>query len=178
MSMKYELLGLVMVASVMGSDIHAQPVANNVQEIYHQTNKDTNGLEIAHIILFFARDPHGISLEPKQQMLANGMHQLTFVFDNTHAVRDVLNNVNPNKGDGYTIQFDAQNKNLRLVVTYDPKKVDVRYGDYSTLDMKKGLIIRFFDHTMLSKISNKESYILQTAALGMCQDINSIRLLV
>lgn len=176
--MKYGLLGLVILMLCMVSKLHALPMANNVQEIYHQKNEDKNGLEIAHMVLFFARDPQGISLEPKHQVLSQGMHQLTFVFDNTQVVREMLNNINLSKSDGYMIQFDVQNKNLRLVVTYDPKKVDVRYGDYTTLDMKKGFIIRFFDHNVLSQINNKESYILQTAASEIYQDANPIRLLV
>ncbi len=172
--MKYGLLGLVLVVGCIARDVQALTVVNNVQEIYHQKNKNENSLEIAHILLFFARDPQGITLEPQHTVLSNGMHQLTFVFDSTHVVRDVLNRVNPSKGEGYTIQFNVQNKNLMLVVTYDPKKVAVRYGDYSTLDMKKGYVIRFFDNQVLNQINNKESYILQTAALGICQDVSLI----
>jgi len=176
--MKCRFLSTMILMACAVSTLQICAVTNTVQEIYHQKNNDKNCLEIAHIVLFFARDPQGITLEPRHKVLAHGMHKLTFIFDNTHAVREILNKVNPSKGDGYTIQFDAQNKNLMLVITYDPKKVEVSYGDYTTLDMKKGYIIRFFDHTMLSKISNKESYILQTAASEIYQSMSLDKLLV
>jgi len=178
MIMKCRFLNMMILITCAVTTLQVSAVANTVQEVYHQKNNDKNCLEIAHMVLFFARDPQGISLEPRHKVLSNGMHKLTFIFDNTHAVREVLNKVNPSKGDGYTIQFDAQNKNLVLVVTYDPKKIEVSYGDYTTLDMKKGYIIRFFDHTLLSKMSNKESYILQTAASGIYWGTSSHKLLI
>jgi len=175
--MKYIVLRLVIVFGVVGTTMHALTMTNQVQGIYHQKNNEKNCLEIGHMLLIFAREPQGISLAPQRQILSNGMNQLTFTCDNTYAGNDLLKKSNVSVSNMYTIQFEAQDKKLLIVITYDPKKVQVQYAPYTALDMRKGYVIRFFDCTILSHINNRESYILQTAAMGKYNS-SPIRLIV
>jgi hypothetical protein len=171
------MIWLVLVFGCMGSSVQAM-VCNQLQEIYHHKNGANHCLEIAYVLLLFAGEFPESAYSPQDKMLANGMHQLTFTFENASAGYNLLKRVQACRGDGYMINLHAHNKSLVLVVVYDPQKIDVRYDSYTDLDLRKGFIIRFFDHALLSKINNKESYILQTAAMSMYQTFSPIRLLV
>jgi len=172
------ILCLVIVCGFVGSTVQAVMVTNQLQELYHHKNDNTHCLEIAYLLLLFTREPGERAFMPQDKVLTNGMHQLTFIFEQASAGYNLLKRVKACMGDGYMITLDAQDKNLVLVIMYDPNKIEINYGSYTDLDLRKGFIIRFFDHRLLSHLSNKESYILQTAAMGVYHAFNPIHLLV
>lgn len=169
---------LTLIFGLMASNVQAIVCSNQLQEIYHHKNGANHCLEIAYLLLLFTSEFPESAYSPQDKLLANGMHQLTFTFENASAGYNLLKRVQACKGDGYMINLHAHGKNLVLVIMYDPNRIDVRYDRYIDLDLRKGFIVRFFDHTLLSTINNKESYILQTAAMGMYHAFSPIRLLV
>lgn len=178
MSMKNVLIWVIIVCGGVGSAVQAATQANQLQELYYSKNDHKNCLEIASVLLLFTCKPQAAAFKPPHKVLPDGMHQIMFTFDNASAGHNLLKRVKECVGDGYTIALNAQDKNLVLVVIYDPKKIEVKHGSYTDLDMRKGFIIRFFDRALLTHINNKESYILQTASMGMCNSTRPMRLLV
>ncbi len=169
----------MLVFGCMTSNMQAAAICSNqLQEIYHHKNGDNHCLEIAYLLLLFTSEFPESAYSPQDKLLANGMHQLTFTFENASAGYNLLKRVQACQGDGYMINLHAHQNSLVLVIVYDPNKIEVRYDSYTDLDLRKGFIVRFFDRTLLSRINNKESYILQTAAMDMYHAFNPIRLLV
>lgn len=171
-SMKKNIVWLVLVlfSSVVAHAIPAQCAPNQLQEIYFQKNHDQQKhvdhcLEVGYTLLLFGREVEKSAFMPRRNTLSNGMHQLVFTFNNAYTGYNTYKKFKECCSDGYTITLKPHDKSLVLIVTYDPHIIDVRYDSYTDLDLRKGFIVRFYDAHLLRHMNNKESYILQTAAI-------------
>lgn len=175
---KHVVILLTLVFGCIANNAQAVGCSNQLQEIYHHKNGAHHCLELAYVLLLFTSEFPESAYSPQDKLLANGMHQLTFTFENASAGYNLLKRVCACRGEGYVINLHAHQNSLVFVVVYDPNKIEVRYDSYTDLDLRKGFIVRFFDHTVLRKMNNKESYILQTAAVGVYHVFSPMRLLV
>ncbi len=173
------MIWLVLLCGFMGNMVHAAAVCSNqLQELYHHKNDNTHCLEIGYLLLLFTFEPQERAYMTQHTVLSNGMNQLTFIFEHASAGYNLLKRAQSCMSNGYRFTLKAHDNNLELVIVYDPRKIEVHHSSYTDLDLRRGFIIRFFDHELLNCINNKESYILQTAALGLSYPFNPIHLLV
>jgi hypothetical protein len=67
--------------------------------------------------------------------------------------------------EGYAMSATVQNGTAIITVTYDPAKVSVVCSPLVSISLQHGVVMRFFDQSLLKKLSDQSKPILSVACL-------------
>lgn len=143
--------------------ISAQVYGITIQKIVHHNQSDQQMLELSVLELYFSQAP---CFNFVRSVIDTGKHMLILQcpdLDISVADRKKLDSI---RGDGYMVTTSVQPNDVKITITYDADAVSVVCSPVVSISMQHGVVIRFFDQSLLKKLSDQNRPILSVACLG------------
>lgn len=134
-----------------------------IQKIVHHDHSDQQMIELCVLELYFSQPP---CFNFIRSVIDNGKHMLILQcpdLDISTADKKKLDSI---ASDGYTVTASMQPNNGKITITYDADIVSVVCSPVVSISMQHGVVIRFFDQSLLKKLSDQSRPILSVACLG------------
>lgn len=148
---------------VLATHAHAQ---NQVSKVFHHRGVQAAALELGNVVVYFTATSQ---VHEQSSSDTNHHRQVTFTFPNTALsanAQAMINALAQHDSNLYSVRFTAVgNERVTMTVSFDPRKIQLEYEEFESISMKKGLVFRFFDKELLSRISGQNAAILQTVSL-------------
>ncbi len=149
-----------------------------LDKVSHHPSVINPSIELGRIIFYFSRNP----VVRKNNPIGSGVQQYTFFFPwaavKNKDVRDMITRLNT-KGRGQNMPYHVAlqvidtplNTGIKLVISCDPKKVNIAYDVFEASDLKKGIIFRLYDKNLLRALEKQHKPIVRTASRGVVLDL-------
>lgn len=144
---------------------------NQLNKVYHHqmhcdAQEKNASLELGSLVCYFSQPPLVNSLteahEKKDQNAQPVHQQLVFFFPGVSIVsvdaKSGIEKLHKEANDWYTIQFQevkAPTQGIKLSLTFDPRKVGLKYDVFDSIKQEKGVVFRFFNQETLRTLSTK-----------------------
>jgi len=141
-----------------------QQQKNQVDKIFfHQGNAQVPHIELANLALYFAQEPQIRYTETNKQ----NSKQFALLFPHTAIDKQSIAKITAKNNLGYHVQAHQDNQGVHLVIDYDPMRVAISYDTFRSIGLKHGVVIHFFNQTLLQQLNSMQKPVLYTTALDI-----------
>lgn len=132
---------------------------NKLQRLFHHHgSKNEGSIELGKIVFYFSSSPKVTEVRS-----AKSNEKIFFIADLfiDKSVKQQIDRFNSLSGNNYTARVEPEAEGLRLILTYDPKKIDLTWGTFTAIKSEVALEFRLLDKNYLSLLNNKPDQILK-----------------
>ena len=157
------MLGMAMTACAQKS--------NNLNRVYHHVfeNKSENaGLELGNLIFYFENEQRVDLLSVNK---GGSREERVFFFPLAHAkslnVKAMLDQLAVASVNDYTLSLQVVEKPLqgiKCAITFNPHKIGLTYDSFESINLKKGVMFRFYDRSLIEKLKHKSKNVLRVTS--------------
>ncbi len=133
-----------------------------IQRVVHHSQNDSQALELSVLEVYFSQQP---CLDMARPVTDNAQHALVLQCSDLEISSVDSKKFQAVMGDGYAVSTAAHGNGSKIIITYDPEKVSVVCCPVVSISMQHGVVIRFFDQSVLKKLSDQTKPILSVAYL-------------
>ncbi|MCX5922055.1 MAG: N-acetylmuramoyl-L-alanine amidase [Candidatus Dependentiae bacterium] len=138
-----------------------------LQKVFHHRGVAANSkvscagsIELGSLVLYFSNAPTINNLSPRKNNPER--EELVFVVPSVQVVADdvkkMIKDLNSAAADLYSVRIEelgTPTNGIKISMSYNPKKVGMRYELFDSISLQKGVTFRFFNQELLKELNTK-----------------------